>query len=361
MLASASPENSGSGAMFFSLLASLTRKEELSPAQIAEAVAALTDEAVPDAGKADFLRALRAKGETPVEIAGFAHALLARAVDPEVDPARLPGPLLDVCGTGGDRLGLFNVSTTAAFVLAAGGAIVVKHGNRAVTSRSGGADVLAALGIPLDQPPAGLRRSLETTGFGFLFAPHYHPAFRAVAPVRRQLAAEGIGTIFNLLGPLLNPARPAHQLVGLFAPDALAPYAETLQRLGRRSAWTVHGAGGMDELSTLGESRVCSFQEDGPITSATVTPEDAELPRLADPAPLVGGDAEENARTLVGILAGEILDARRDLVLLNAAAGFVVAGLSGDLAAGAERARAILADGTALRILRTLTGGKKPG
>ena len=131
------------------------------------------------------------KGETPAEIAGFARALLGRAVDPQIDPARLPGPAIDVCGTGGDRLHLFNVSTTVAFVLAAGGACVVKHGNRAITSKSGGADVLAALGVPLDLPPEGLRRSLETTGFGFLFAPQYHPAFKAITPVRRLLAAEG--------------------------------------------------------------------------------------------------------------------------------------------------------------------------
>lgn len=354
-MASAPPEDDGTRpAALPALLDTLARGEPLATAQIADAVAALTDESGSDADKADFLRALRAKGETPTEIAGFAHALLARAVDPAVDPARLPGPLLDVCGTGGDRLGLFNVSTAAALLLAAGGACVVKHGNRAVTSRSGGADVLAALGVPLDLPPAGLRRSLQTTGFGFLFAPHYHPAFKAVAPVRRLLAAEGIGTIFNLLGPLLNPARPPHQLVGLFSPDLTAPYAEVLQRLGRRRAWTVHGAGDMDELSTLGETRVSRFEGDGPITTATVTPEAAGLPRLADPAALVGGDAPENARTLVGLLAGEVTDARLDLVLLNAAAGFVVTGLVSDLSAGVERARATIRDGGALRVLKAL-------
>ncbi len=340
------------------LVESLAQRRELSRARIDDAVAALTDETVPDADKAAFLRALRARGETPAEIAGFALALLARALDPQIDPARLPGPTLDVCGTGGDRLGLFNVSTTAAFVLAAGGACVVKHGNRAVTSRSGGADVLAALGVPLDLPPAGLRRSLETTGFGFLFAPQYHPAFKAVVPVRRQLAAEGIGTIFNLLGPLLNPARPAHQLVGIFAPELTATYAEVLRRLGRRSAWVVHGAGGMDEVSTLGETRVSRFEAGGgEIVHETVTPEQAGLPRLADPGVLGGGDAEDNARTLVGILAGEITDARRDLVLLNAAAGFVVAGLERDLPGGVERARRVLADGTARRALRASQGG----
>ena len=337
-----------------SLTEVLTRRENLSSAQIDAAVAALTDATVPDAAKADFLRALRAKGETPAEIAGFAHALLARAVDPAIDPARLPGPLLDVCGTGGDQLGLFNVSTTAALLLAAGGVAVVKHGNRAVTSKSGGADVLAALGVPLDLPPAGLRRSLETTRFGFLFAPHYHPAFKAVGPVRRQLAAEGIGTIFNLLGPLLNPARPDYQLVGIFSPDLTHPYAEVLQRLGRRSAWVVHGAGGMDELSTFGETQISRFEDGGEIRDAVLAPEDAGLARTADLAILRGGNAQENARILVGILAGEITDGRCDLVLLNAAAGFVVTRLAENLAAGVERARATIRKGNALRVLHAL-------
>lgn len=333
------------------LIGSLEQRRDLSPAQIDAAVAALTDEREPEVARAAFLRALRAKGETPAEIAGFAAALLARAVDPQIDLARLPGPALDVCGTGGDRLGLFNVSTTAAFVLAAGGVAVVKHGNRAVTSRSGGADVLDALGVPVDLPPADLRRGLETTGFGFLFAPQYHPAFKAIVPVRRQLAAEGIGTVFNLLGPLLNPARPGHQLVGLFASDLTAAYADVLRRLGRRRAWTVHGEGGMDELSILGETRVSRFAGDGEIVTETVTPEQAGLRRAADLRLLQGGGADENARTLVGILSGGITDARLDLVLLNAGAGFVVTGLTGDLATGVERARSAITSGRAARVL----------
>ena len=359
-MASSSPQSDGTTSELGALTEVLARRADLSTTQAEAAVAALTDDTVPDAAKADFLRSLRAKGETPAEIAGFAHALLARAVDPAIDPARLPGPLLDVCGTGGDQLGLFNVSTTAALLLAAGGVAVVKHGNRAVTSQSGGADVLAALGIPLDLPPAGLRRSLETTGFGFLFAPHYHPAFKAVVPARRLLAAEGTGTIFNLLGPLLNPARPDYQLVGIFSPDLTHPYAEVLQRLGRRSAWVVHGAGGMDELSTFGETRVSRFDGQGEIRDAVLTPEDAGLPRTTDLTLLRGGDAQENARTLVGLLAGEITDARCDLVLLNAAAGFVVTGLEQNLAAGAERARRTIHGGDALRVLRALQTDARP-
>ena len=330
----------------------------LAQAQIDTAVSALTDATVPDAGKADFLRALRTKGESPAEIAGFAQALLGLAVDPALEAARLPGPLLDVCGTGGDKLGLFNVSTTAAFLLAAGGVCVVKHGNRAITSKSGGADVLAALGVSLELSPAGLRRSLEETGFGFLFAPHYHPAFKAVTPVRRALAAEGIGTIFNLLGPLLNPARPDYQLIGIFSPELTHVYAEVLQRLGRQSAWVVHGAGGMDELSTFGETRVSRFTGAGEIVDGVVTPEQAGLARTSNLEILRGGNAEENAQILVGILTGEITDARRDLVLLNAAAGFVVTGLSDDVARGVERANATITNGAAIRILRTLQSGR---
>ena len=307
----------------------------------------------PDHGKAAFLRALRAKGETPGEIAGFARALLARAVDPEIDPARLPGPMIDVCGTGGDQLHLFNVSTTVAFVLAGGGAAVVKHGNRAVTSQSGGADVLAALGVPLDLPPAALRRSLEKAGFGFLFAPQYHPAFAAIGPVRRQLAAEGIGTIFNLLGPLLNPARPGHQLVGIFTAGLTATYAEVLRQLGRRSVWVVHGAGGMDELSTLGVNHVSRFdlRRSREMFHETLIPEQTGLPRINTLDELHGGTAEDNARVLTGILAGEIGGSRRDIVLLNAAAGFVAAGLAADLLDGVERARGSLSSGQALRAL----------
>ncbi len=334
----------------------LSAASELSPEQIESAVAALTDPAEPDPGKAAFLRALRAKGETPAEIAGFARALLTRAVNPEIDPVRLPGPMIDVCGTGGDQLHLFNVSTTVAFVLAGGGAAVVKHGNRAVTSKSGGADVLAALGVPLDLPPADLQRSLETTGFGFLFAPRYHPAFQAIGPVRRQLAAEGIGTIFNLLGPLLNPARPDHQLVGLFTAGLTETYAEVLRQLGRRSVWVVHGAGGMDELSTLGANRVSRFdlRQGGKTLHETLTPEQAGLPRIDTLNELLGGAADDNARVLTGILSGEISGARRDIVLLNAAAGFVVAGLSDDLPAGVEIAREAISSGRASRVLASV-------
>ena len=238
----------------------------------------------------------------------------------------------------------------------------MKHGNRAVTSRSGGADVLAALGVRLDLPPADLRRCVETLGIGFLFAPHYHPAFKAIVPVRRQLAAEGTSTIFNLLGPLLNPVRPASQLVGVFA-SALTPvFAEVLQQLGRRHVWAVHGEGGMDELSILGATDVSRFDLDSPddeagagaIIHEQVFPEDAGLRTLASVEVLRGGEAADNARVLTGILGGEIDDARLDLVLFNAAAGFVAAGLAGDLSEGLARGREVIRNGQALAKLRAL-------
>lgn len=334
---------------------------ELSPGDVAAAVTALLAPAdvVADARKATFLRDLRARGETPGEIAAFARSLLERAVDPGIDPGRLPGPLLDVCGTGGDRLDLFNVSTTAAFVLAAGGAAVAKHGNRGVSSRAGGADVLAALGIPLEREPADARRDLEAHGLCFLLAPRYHPAFAAVAPVRRALAAEGISTVFNLLGPLLNPARPTRQLVGVFAGPLTGTFGRVFRELGRERAWAVHGdAGegrGMDELSTLGVTLVAEC-EGAALREHRIDPGAAGLPRAASLAELRGGDAAENARILVGILAGEIGGPRRDLVLLNAAAGFVVAGLSPDLPAGVARARAALDGAGALGRLRAVGG-----
>jgi anthranilate phosphoribosyltransferase len=340
--------------MLSSLTEALARGEELTPAQIDAAVGVLAGADAGDEEKAAFLRVLGAKGETPGEIAAFAQALLERAIDPQIDPASLPGPMLDVCGTGGDRLHLFNVSTTASFLVAASGVAVVKHGNRAITSRSGGADVLAALGVRLDLPPADLRRCVEEVGMGFLFAPHYHPAFKRIAPVRKRLADEGLTSVFNILGPLLNPARPARQLMGVHSPALTAPLAEVLRLLGRESAWVVHGAGGMDELSTLGATQFSRFEAGGVISHGAILPEDAGLPRVPDLDGLRGGTAEENAQTLVGILSGEITGPRLDLVLLNAAAGLAAAGKCDTLPEGAELARAQIADGRALAKLKAL-------
>ncbi len=333
------------------LIQYLRQGADLNAAEVEHAVAALTSAEVADGLKADFLKALREKGETAKEIAAFVEALLARAVDTGLDPLRLPGPMIDVCGTGGDKLELFNVSTAVMFVLAAGGACVVKHGNRAITSRCGGADVLEELGVKIDLGPPQLRACVETHGLGFVFAPTYHPAFKTIGPVRRALAAQGIPTIFNLLGPLLNPARPPYQLVGVFSPVLLPKYAEALAVLGRAHAWAVHGSG-MDELSLAGPSAVQEVV-DGVVRERTVDPTTLGL-ALCAIEELRGGDCRENAAILTAILDGTDTGPKRDLVLLNAAAGFVITSLATDLAEGLAHAREQIESGGALAKLRAL-------
>ncbi len=236
---------------------------DLTPSEVRTAANFLADPQSPDEDKTEFLAALRDKGETGEEVGCFAQAFLSLAVRPE---ANLQGkPSIDLCGTGGDRLELINVSTTASFIVAAAGAAVVKHGNRAITSRSGGADVLEKLGIPVTNSPEKMIAALEQTGVGFLFAPLFHPAFGAVANARKKLAEQGIATVFNLLGPLLNPMRPEYQLIGVFSPTILEKYALALARLGRKRAWVVHGevpnGSGMDEISTIGETAVHEVKE----------------------------------------------------------------------------------------------------
>jgi anthranilate phosphoribosyltransferase len=334
----------------------LNHRQDLEPAQIEQAVAGLLDTGIKDETKGEFLVALRNKGETAAEIAGFVTALLARAVDPEIDPAGFEEPMIDVCGTGGDRMELFNISTTAMFLLAAGGAVIVKHGNRGITSKSGGADVLEALGIQIEHPPETLRQCIRATGIGFIFAPAYHPAFRVINPVRKKLASRGGMTIFNILGPLLNPARPPYQLAGIFSESMLPKYAEVLRLLGRRAAWAVHGsggpAGGVDELSTLGMNHYCEVK-DGAITAHNLDPGPLGF-RRSDIEELRGGNGVENARILTGILADHIHGPKRDVVILNAAAGFVVCGLARDIADAIPWAHEQIKSGRALEKLKAL-------
>lgn len=338
------------------LIQHLQAGADLDAAQISRAAAALLDEDVDVAEKAAFLRALGAKGETAGEIARFVASFLERAVDPGIAPDDLPGPMLDVCGTGGDKLDLFNVSTASVFLLAAGGACVVKHGNRGITSKSGGADVLEALGVRIDLPPERLAECVKAHGAGFLFAPHYHPAFKAVGPVRKMLAEEGIRTVFNLIGPLLNPARPDFQLIGVFDPTLPDAFARILGKLGRKRAWAVHGTTadgrGMDEISTLGPTRVCVIDE-GMASEFTLDP--ATLPLApATLADLQGGDATANAVILRAILDGSERGPKRDIVALNAAAGFVITGLAPDLDTGFARALETLDSRQALAKLQAL-------
>ena len=338
------------------LIEKLSAGIDLNSGDIAIAVTLLLSDQAEDEEKAQFLSALHTKGESAEEISGFVELLMERAVDPMLNPAEFGGPMLDVCGTGGDGLDFFNVSTTIAFILAAGGATVVKHGNRSVTSRSGSADVIEQLGIPLQFAPEELRECLKRHGIGFLFARQYHPAFRALAKMREHLARQNTRTIFNLLGPLLNPARPSRQLIGVFAPRLTTVFAEVLRRLGRERAWIVHGlaeeTNGMDDISICGPTTIADL-DDGKVTSAILDTQWLGVGRcqIAD---LRGDGAAQNAAILEGILSGEIKGAKRDMTIANAAGGFVVAGLVGDLNGGIALAREQLDSGRALQKLRAL-------
>lgn len=338
------------------LIASLKSGTNLDDAQIAQAAAGLVDPGVESAMKADFLRALAKKGETPQEIAAFVREFLQRAVDPGLDRAKLPGPMLDVVGTGGDQLHLFNVSSTAMFILAAGGVCVTKHGNRGITSKAGGADVLEALGIKIDLPKEKVVAGIQNIGLGFFFAPLYHPAFKAVAEARKLLAAEKQRSIFNVLGPLLNPGRPDYQLIGVFDPKLTRAFGEILAQLGRKGAWVVHGSAeagqGMDELSTLGANDVCQLV-DGKLTETRIDPQALGF-KAATVADLVGGDAAENAAILEGVLAGTIKGPKRDIAVLNAAAGFVITGMAANLPEGHALAEDLLDRGAAHVKLRAM-------
>jgi anthranilate phosphoribosyltransferase len=339
------------------LINEVQAKHDLTDRQVAAAVEFLLDESAEPAKKALFLEALAVKGEKADEIAAFVESLLDRAVDPEIGDLDLEGPTIDVCGTGGDKLHLFNVSTTSMFVIAAGGGIVVKHGNRGITSKSGGADVLEALGIRIDLPPERFRDCLGKAGIGFLFAPQYHPAFKAVVPVRKLLAERGIRTIFNLIGPLLNPARPQCQLVGVMERELTVVFAEILQRLGRESAWAVHGTTGdgrsVDEVSLMGSTRVCKAGTYENLLDEELRPRDFGL-KHAEVSDLQGGDADENAGILTAILDGSDTGPKHDMVLLNAAAGLACAGLVDTVGEGVETARQLIASGESLERLRAL-------
>jgi anthranilate phosphoribosyltransferase len=342
------------------LLSTLQNGEDLDSARIEFASAFLLQPDAADADKAAILEALAKKGESPEEIAGFVRCFLRHAVPLPLDPARLSGPTIDVCGTGGDHMNLFNVSTTVLFILAGGGAHVLKHGNRGITSRSGGADALEALGVPLDQEPAAAAESVQRAGAAFLFAPRYHPAFKAVANVRKELAGRGIRTIFNILGPLLNPAHPQYQLVGVFSDRLLQTYKTVLALLGRKGAWIVYGrdAGGkgIDEISTVGPTTVHAF-DSASEREFTITPAELGV-ATPDIEELRGGDAKQNAAITEGILNGTIKGAKRDLVAVNAAAAFTLCELSKSLEEGLLRAHEAIDSGNALRTLDRMRSRK---
>jgi len=330
---------------------------ELSSREVQVAAELLLNPAVTDAKKEHLLEALTGKGETPGEIAGFVEVFLEHAVDPHIGLLDLDGPTIDVCGTGGDKLDLFNVSTTSMFVVAAAGGMVVKHGNRGITSQSGGADVLEALGIRIDLGPDDFRNCVEKTGLGFMFAPLYHPTFKAVAGVRKKLAQRGMRTIFNLIGPLLNPAKPQCQLVGVFSRELCPAFAEILQRLGRESAWVVHGTTGdgrsVDEVSLMGSTRICKSGLYQDIEDEEMRPRDFGL-KHAEVDDLRGGDAKTNAAILEAILSGRETGPKHDMVLMNAGAALACAGLADNMGDGIEIARETISSGAAAERLRML-------
>jgi anthranilate phosphoribosyltransferase len=328
--------------------------QSLNDEEVSQAVEHLADEKVPAAVKAAFLAALAQKGETPGEIAAFARALRDKSIPPPLDAEIRAREILDVVGTGGDRLSTFNISTTVALVAAAAGVLVAKHGNRASTSPIGSADVMEALGIPFDLGPEDAVRSLRRHGFAYFFAPKYHPAFRHIIPARKLCAERGQTTIFNFLGPLLNPARPTAMLVGVPRPELCEPLARVLQSLGVRHAMVVCGvvrdeAGSLrhlDELSPLGPTTIAEFYQEHAVACSTLSPELFPL-QPATLADLRGGDREVNAGIIRRILRGEERGPKRDAVLLNAAAALFVAGKTKSLVAGWMLAAEIIDSGKA--------------
>ncbi|KQT60327.1 MULTISPECIES: anthranilate phosphoribosyltransferase [unclassified Aureimonas] len=296
-----------------------------------------------------FLMALRVRGETVDEIAGAVSVMRANML-----PVRAPEGAVDIVGTGGDHAGTLNVSTCSAFVLAGCGVKVAKHGNRALSSKSGSADVLMALGVKVDLSPAEISRTIDEAGLGFMFAPSHHAAMRFVGPSRVEL---GTRTIFNLLGPLANPAGVGRLLVGVFSNEWVRPIAETLKALGTAEAWVVHGDG-LDEMSVSGTTRVAALSG-GAISEFEVTPEEAGLSRWPIEA-IKGGNADENAVALRGVLDGAE-GGYRDIVLLNTAGALVMAGHAAHLKEGVERARDSIASGRARTALETLVAVSHSG
>jgi anthranilate phosphoribosyltransferase len=326
------------------LLLKLTRHEDLTADEAAEAMdLVMTGQATP-AQLAGLLVGLSMKGERPQEIVGLARTMRAHAVR----LSRAYPDAFDTCGTGGDRAGTINVSSAAALVLAACGVMVAKHGNRSVSSRCGSADVLEALGVTIAPAPAIVERSLEEVGIAFLFAPSFHPSMKHAGPTRREL---GLRTAFNLLGPLTNPVGPRRQIVGVPRPELTELVARALLMLGSERAWVVHGADGLDEISTTGYTKVSEAFE-GTVRTFHVHPGDFGLRRESLSA-VAGGDAAHNAAAIRRVLEGEA-GAMRDIVLLNAGAGLFVAGRAATVRDGIDAASAAIDTGRARDVLDRL-------
>ncbi len=332
-------------------LAAVVDRKDLEPGEARLVMDEIMSGRATPAQIAALLTALRMKGETVDELVAFVEVMLEHAA---VISPRVNGILIDTCGTGGDRIKTFNISTVSAFVAAGAGALVAKHGNRAVSSRAGSADVLEALGVPLMLTPEQVCAAIEEVGIGFMFAPVFHPAMKFALQPRREL---GFRTIFNLLGPLANPARVKAQVIGVYDAQLVEKVAEVLQGLGVKRALVVHGLDGLDELSTVGETQVAELQG-GKIRTYRLVPDEMGITR-ARISELAGGDAETNARIAVQLLRGR-KGPQRDAVLLNAAAALLVSGLVKDLSSGLELASWSIDSGSAYRKLEELlqvTGG----
>ncbi len=329
--------------MFPALLTTLLRRDDLTADQAAQAMDVVMRGEAHPAQVAGLLIGLAMKGERPAELVGLARTMRARGVAIDAGPGAI-----DTCGTGGDRAGTFNISTAAALVVAGAGAPVVKHGNRSVSSHCGSADVLEALGVKIDAAPAVVQRAVDEAGIGFCFAPTFHPAMRHAVEARKSL---GVPTAFNLLGPLTNPARVRFQIVGVARPELTELMARALQQLGAERAWVVHGADGLDELSTTGHTKVseCHGQV---VRTFYLHPTDVGLPK-AVPADLKGGDAAHNAAQIRAVLAGEP-GPGRDVVLLNAGAALFVCGHAPSLRQGIALGAAAIDDGRAAATLAAL-------
>ena len=325
------------------LITSVADGQRLSEAETEAALDLLMSGVASPVAMGAFLMALRVRGETIDEITGAAKFLRARMTSVDAPPNAV-----DIVGTGGDSHGTYNVSTAAVFVAAGAGVTIAKHGNRAVTSLSGASDVLSALGVKLDVPPVAVTRAIADSGVGFLWAPLYHPAMKTWAPIRADL---GVRTLFNLLGPLCNPAGVTRQVLGVYDRKLVEPIAQVLKNLGSTRAWVVHGADGMDELTTTGASTVAELNN-GTISVFEVTPEDAGLPR-ANISELKGGDAATNATALRNLLQGEP-GAYRDIVVLNAAAALIVGGKAANLEDGVAKAQSAIDSGRAAQALDRL-------
>jgi anthranilate phosphoribosyltransferase len=332
-------------------LQKLVGRQNLNEAEAAAAFDVIMEGGATPAQLGAFLTALKLKGETIEEIAGASSSMRRHSVF--VDPRGKP--VVDTCGTGGDSLGTFNVSTTAAFVVAGAGVPVAKHGNRSITSKCGSADVLGELGVNLDATPDVMEECIHEVGIGFLFAPRLHPAMKHAMGPRREL---GFRTIFNLLGPLTNPAGAKGQVLGVFAPELTEVFAEVLRRLGSTRVFVVHGHDGMDEITVTTTTRVSELR-DGTIRTYNLDPLQF-LEEYASPASLLGGDVAENAAITRAILGGE-KGPRRDIVCLNAAAGIVAGGKAKDLKEGFRLAGEAIDNGRALKALEGLVAKSRGG